>query len=360
MPILDRGRIVVVDNTRLTAVASCQTRAYIDNVLGYKINNPLSKVPLEVGKAYHVAIEEYVKTQDRKEGLNAFQKYYEENVAQLFDRVLKQRTQYEISESQQRYFTRYEFERLRDIFDMWMDRHPIAEFPLILNEGVPEKRFLVPLYTPQVTKPTVEIPNIYLAGQFDMFGLNRDRAWEFIDIKTRSWFKPENIRREYRRDPQMFAYNYAARKIIEQERDYVRFQGMTIYVIGLPDKKVSNAICNTHGVVYRLCDTAHASFYELSDLRPTEEQLDAWRQEAVRQALRYQKLQITAQETPDFWEAEVQQNGLLQKSKYNYTCEECYLNYFCNNGRNLEEYKRDKIQETWFPYSQEELEDILL
>lgn len=230
---------------------------------------------------------------------------------------------------------RLEKQRLKAIFDLWLDHNTYENLPFIPLKEMAEIRFQVPI-----------TDTIVYCGAIDLLAQMKSTGHAVVvDIKTtrsmnRRWL------RKWAMDTQVSGYVYAAKQHMPQ------VLGMIIGVIELPDPKVSKSKCKVHGVPYTECDLFHANFHWIGPILRSDAQLESWRRTMVQQARRYSSLHKKALDCKGKKGIEnvlkLPQEGMFTEIEYVNSCVSCELSNFCEADRPTHMASNYLAHQPWF------------
>lgn len=294
-----------VSNNTLGAVAKCSTMA----VLRYGLmRESANEAPaLRSGSAFHTLIEVWWKGGTRKEALTAFRTEYKEWAELNID-------------PEDKYQGRFSWENMRKLAGFYLDRFPLDVLPFHVDPNLVEVSFALPLDK----KGTIELIGIMDAGP--VIDKQNKKLLHGVDHKTTGsisspWFLPQ-----FRMGSQMTGYLWAMRQLAAHKvvSMYVNaIQLSKLPYLNNPERKCSGQ--NGHGVPYEECWPEHLTV-QLIQVERTDEQIKAWRIDAIDLAHRLEDLLSTYHKVE-------QLPQIPQEGKFNGSCSMCDYSEFCFAGR---------------------------
>jgi len=308
--------VLRVDNSRLKSVATCDTQAVIEFVLGYQgKEEPAAR---KCGKDLHSALAHFFRggTVEESVGVfsNAYSQFAKDNVPDD-DRLA--------------------YGNVVDILDEYLRSHSIDRLPFEPVEGSVE--------TPVTARLTDEVE---LWGLLDLAVRERNTGGLYVldhksTGKISSWWT-----KQFRLGSQMSTYIWLKQQTTDE---VVTGAYINAIEIGkLPDVRFKadggEYKCRTHKTVYSECRRQHAKF-ELFITSRTPEQLDEWHRDAVALASRFESL------TRIFKDVEMIQHAPTQ-GKFNGGCTFCQFRQFCSAGRRPELVESMLVYQPWEPWNE--------
>lgn len=306
--------ILYVDNTTLSAVASCETKAMMQ--YGYNLKPAhYDNVPMDAGSAMHQAIEHYYMGGTVEESLEKFfDAYYDYSM-----RVMTEPN------------NRLSHYNLDLVLSSWFERYPIDELPYkIADPSHVEIPFDLPL-----TKDG----KIRYVGRLDARVQRNDGAdvWYVLDTKTTG--RPDQkFHNSFEIGSQMTGYCWAEWQLTGRMP-----AGVYINIVHAATIPTSHSKCYKHKALYSECGFLHPD-HNLKTLRRTETDVHAWWRDAIRLAERWRTLLEYYGDNINNLE-EVSQNG-----KWIYQqCALCEFRDFCRANRPIRDNSFEFIPNSWVP-----------
>lgn len=299
---------MIVDNTILTAVAECSTKAAVRYVL--HLTKPGGSLPARAGSAGHVAMEKHFLGLDIGSVTAAFSEAYRNTIRPE-----------EVDDE------RWSRENLVDILDGWAKEHPLDAFPFTVEtveQGV-----------------RAEIADgVEFFGKIDM--QVRDAVsmalgpcdHKFTGQNLTSWWG-----RKWRYGSQLTGYIWLVERNtgVEVSQAYVN----AVKVKELPK---SSTKCKVHKVPYFECRHQHIENALLVTTR-TREALAEWQRTAVSLVGKFKELQNMV--------GHVAHAVLLrQQGSFNGACVFCEFADWCAAGRPVEMAEAGFVVEPWAPWEE--------
>lgn len=331
---------VYVDNTTLRSVQRCESEAALRHVLGFTVQEEAHA--LECGTATHEAMADYFRGWPASYALKHYELLYrgysEDN---LLDHLGH----------------RLSYTNTSKILEEWFTLHPLHSFSFSVNPKLVEVGFEIPLSDECVCghseadhrdqgcryrgacKCPCYAPAFIMWGRLDaVVQSDHDGALYVLDHKTTGRIQPYWTDK-FRNDSQMSGYVWAAQKTL----------GMTVsgvYINAIEFSKLpSDPVrkCREHGVVYAECGIHHMKSQLLIYTR-SPEQLEEWRQTAIKLARQYRTL---LQTIPDLQSAltETRMEGTFTDA-----CGFCSFNKFCQANRPAQYADTMLVHQPWRPY----------
>lgn len=299
-----------VDNTALSAVASCSTKALLRHGFGY---TTVSEAPkLLAGRAGHAAGEHWLKGGTVDEALAIFWEQYGKWAEETLPR-----------ENAKGYINPLGWQSTSEILRYWLEENRPETLPLIIKPEMVEVGFQLPLTNETVRSPKDGKlhPKFISYGRLDAFGARRtDRSLWGQDFKFTTRVD-DGYMDQFCIDSQISNYTWATRRTLG-----TNVRGLYIIAIqlffSLPQ---SNRKCTTHQVSYEDCRSLHV-VSRIESFTRTEEQLEEWWKTAVHLARRYRDLCERFPRLEDIHR--VRQQGMFHKE-----CRWCHFKDWCESGR---------------------------
>lgn len=300
--------ITIVDNSILTSVATCPTQAAVRYVLGLTV--PEDRAFLHAGHAAHAVLAAHLSGKGADEALE---------VQEILDYLVWSTGA--LPEDDRLYHT-----NVTKVLRRWVDTHPLGGLPFqVPDPNLVEVGFAVPL-----------ADDIIFVGRMDALAQDGSGAWWVVEHKTTGrmdW----TWRRRYQTSGQITGYTWAAQQHLSQPVAGCFVNGIEFAKLPTDVRK-----CRTHGVPYAECGPTHAKFDMLIEHRAPH-QLEAWRQDAIRLARRFQSLKQQVQSLDDI--ANVPMFGQLTGA-----CTMCQFADWCRVGRPVSTGSSMFEYDMWEPY----------
>ena len=309
--------MIRVDNSRLKSVATCDTQAVIEFVLGYQgKEEPAAR---KCGKDLHSALAHFFRGGTVEESVGVFRDAY-----------------YQFAKDNVPENDKHSFANVYDILDEYLCQHPFDKFPFT---PIPES-----VETPVTAKLADDIE---LWGLLDLQGVGKEVPGLYvIDHKSTG----QNVSggwwpRTFRLGSQMSAYIWLLQQIHPNEvvaGAYIN----AIQINKLPDVRFKNDggeyKCKTHKTVISECRRQHAIFALYITMR-SPELLQEWHRDQIALARRFGALQRT------FNDIELIQYAPAQ-GRNNDACKFCQFRDFCAAGRRPELVESMLVHQPWEPW----------
>jgi len=298
---------VIVDNSILTAMATCPTQAALRYVLGLTMDE--DRGPLRAGHTAHAVLAKYLQGASADEALTD---------ASVIEYLEWATGAIEVND-------RLSYDNVTRIMRRWMETHPLGGLPFRVKPELVEVGFAVPLEE-----------DVIFVGRMDGLAQDANGAWYVLEHKTTGRLD-EMWRRRYRTSGQITGYVWAAQQHIGEPVAGCFVNGIEFGRLPTDTKK-----CRTHGVPYPECGVLHAKFEMLIEHRAPH-QTAAWREDAVRLARRFKALKATVTDLEDI--KDVPTFGQLTGA-----CILCQFADFCAVGRPVAAGRAMLRYEPWSPY----------
>lgn len=332
---------VYVDNTTLRAVAECESQAALRHVLGYTVVDEAHA--LECGTATHEVLADFL---SGKPAAYCLQKY------ELLYHGYSEEHGLEMPEHPMH---RLCWSNTDKILREWFEQHPIGSFNFSVKKELVEVGFAIPLSDECVCGHTEGFhhvgvcsyalcpcceyrPAFVMWGRLDAIVQSQhDGAIYVLDHKTTGRLTPYWTEK-FRNDSQMSGYVWAAQKTL----------GMTVvgvYINAIEYSKLPDSPrkCAKHGVQYAECGPLHMKS-ELLIYTRSPDQLEEWRQGALKLARKYRELIRTVPDLP----------ALLTETRLEGTftgaCGFCAFSKFCQANRPLHYASSMLVHQPWRPF----------
>lgn len=304
------SELTIVDNSILTAMATCPTQAAIRYALGLAM--PEDKAVLRAGSLAHEILAEHLRGQAVDEALTvvAVADYIEWATGTLADN------------------DRLHHDNVLKVMRRWLDTHPVSGLPFTVPAGLVEVGFGVPL-----------TDDILFVGRMDALAQDASGAWYVVEHKTTGRLD-ETWRRRYRTSAQITGYVWAAQQHLSAPVAGCFVNGIEFGRLPTDVRK-----CRTHGVPYAECGPQHARFELLIEHRAPH-QLEAWKADAITLARRFKDLKNRVTTLEDVAGQSIPMFGQL-----NGGCGLCQFADYCAVGRPISVGKSMLVYEPWSPYA---------
>ena len=281
---------LVVDNSTLSAVATCTTKALMEYSFHYRQKE--AKVEAECGKGGHKALAKWFAGYSKQDSIQEFLNHYRA-----------------ISEEFVPTDSGWDWSNAKEIIEYWMDTHPIERFSFEILVDHIESGLKVPLTDGVEFFALIDVPVVDKAT-----GGHYPLDHKFTG-KISSWWL-----RKFHLMSQLTGYQWACAVAngIPVTGSYVN----AIEVWKLPS---ANRKCRTHGVPYPECRLQHTNF-KLFAMDRNPEVVNRWYGEAVGFAQKWK-----------LWKESITDIGMIQavpmEGVYNNGCMFCQFKDFCKAGR---------------------------
>lgn len=300
--------LTIIDNSILTAMATCPTQAAIRYALGLTL--PDDRAPLKAGHTAHAILAEHLRGGNVDDVLL---------VQEVADYLAFSTGAIEPND-------RLHHENVLKVMRRWLETHPVAGLPFrVPSKDLVEVGFGVPL-----------TDDIMFVGRMDALAQDASGAWYVVEWKTTGRLD-EIWRRRYKTSAQITGYVWAAQQ-------YLSAPVAGCFVGGIEFGRLPTDVrkCRTHGVSYAECGTLHARFDMLIEHRAPH-QLEAWKADAIRLARKFQSLRLEVQGLDDI--KDVPMYGQLTNA-----CSLCQFADFCAVGRPVSVGQSMLVHDVWSPY----------
>lgn len=291
---IDAHGTIYVDNSTLKAAARCDTMATLRYAAGYTTRE--EKVAADCGTAFHEALALYMQGQNDAAVLAKFEEIWHEPSHRL------------IPDDPKHYGYARRWDNASIILEEWLLTNPLNTQPFGQpNDGMVEVGLQVPLgdrcvcggreadHTPFTASSEVnplckEFRHRFVyVGRLDaIVQSSHDRLLYVLDHKTTAGLDSRFVKK-YENDSQMTGYAWAAQETLGQP-----ISGIFINAIELKKVPNSNRKCKEHGVQYEECGRLHLNSRMILFQR-TPEQLDAWKETALKLAEQWRTLLLASQ-----------------------------------------------------------------
>ena len=328
---------VYVDNTTLRAAARCDTELVLRHGLDYTTSDEAPQ--LECGIATHEILADHLKGRDANYCLAKYEllyRGYSEDIG---------------LENPEHKFHRLSWTNTDKILKEWLERHPLSSFSFLVNPKLVEVGFQIPLDNEcvcghQQGEHHLEIcvhcpctsyrPAFVFCGRLDaIVQAQHDNGLYVLDHKTTGRIA-DYWTEKFRKDSQMTGYVWAAQKTLGQPIIGVFING--IEFSKLPSDPVRK--CRNHGVPYLECGPMHMKS-ELLIYTRTPDQLEQWRQDAIKLARRVRDL--CSKPDPSL-------TSVAMQGTFHDACGFCNFSRFCDAGRPTHYVAAMLTKQPWRPF----------
>jgi hypothetical protein len=300
--------VVYIDNSTLTAVATCDTQAVLRYVLGLTIAEDSG--PLRAGHMAHAVLASYLQGASIAEIVETHEVM--NYLAWATDALPED--------------DRLATANVLKILSRWIETHPLSGLPFRVDPSLIEVGFAVPL-----------ADDVVFVGRMDGLVQDDNGAWFVLEHKTTGRLD-EQWRRRYRTSAQITGYVWAAQQHLGQPVAGCFVNGIEFGRLPTDTKR-----CRTHGVPYPECSAQHARFDMLIEHRAPH-QLETWKRNAIKLARKFKALKLQADSLADI--ADVTMFGQL-----NGACSLCQFADFCAVGRPITTGEAILTYQPWSPYA---------
>ena len=301
------NEIVIVDNSTLTAMATCPTQAALRYVLGLTVAE--DKAPLRAGHMAHAVLAGHLSGQPVEDIVLA---------PEVGEYV--QWAKEALPEDD-----RLNGTNVLKILSRWIETHPLSGLPFRVDPRLVEVGFAVPL-----------AHDVLFVGRMDALVQDASGAWYVLEHKTTGRLD-ETWRRRYKTSAQITGYVWAAQQHLRQPVAGCFVNGVEFGRLPTDVRK-----CRTHSVPYAECGTLHARFDMLIEHRAPH-QLAAWQRDAIRLARRFQSLKLQVSELEHV-------NDQPQYGQVTGACSLCQFADYCAVGRPVATGKAILTYDPWSPF----------
>ena len=317
-----RDGILYVDNSTLTTLAQCPTRAMVRYGYNLKPSN-WDAAPLQAGIAIHQAIETHYTGGRLEDVLDKLHEVY-----------------FDWATANVNVDHRLSFRNVLECVESWVLRNPVDNLP-----------YTIP--TPEHVEMPFDIqlhpkdPTIRFVGRIDaLVGRKAGRQIEsdYVDrdalyvLDTKSTGQPYGaFQKQFELSPQLSGYTWAAQHMFPDSH----VVGCYINVVHTYLIPRQSGKCRKHGTSYDECRFLHPNHQLLGPIMRTRGELEEWRIDAYNLASTWQQLLKSQEGGKD-----LNQVPMFGKFVYN-ACALCELLTFCRGGRRLDGFEFDV--EEWIP-----------
>lgn len=295
-----------IDNSTLTAMATCPSQAAIRYVLGLTMAD--DRGPLRAGTLAHAILAAHLSG-------NPDPLLVAEVAAYL-----------EFATGAIEPGDRLSYDNVVKIMKRWIETHPVSGLPFQVRPDLIEVGFAVPL-----------ADDVIFVGRLDGLVQDHAGAWYVLEHKSTGRLD-ETWRRRFKTSAQITGYVWAAQQHLNAPVAGCFVNGIEFGRLPTDVKK-----CRTHGVPYHECGTLHARFDMLIEHRAPH-QLEAWKADAVKLARRFRSLKEQVGSLEDVL------NVPMTGQFVNGACGFCAFNDFCAVGRPPATGRLMFSYEPWSPF----------
>lgn len=310
-----KGDTLYIDNSTLTTVHNCSTRAVLRYYHGY--TNLEEAATLKSGSAGHKAIEVYWKGGTVDDAMDAFDAQYKDWAA---DNVIPG--------------DRLSYENVYGVVRGWCEQHPVKRMPFKIDPKLVEVG---------IAQELSADPHIVLTGKLDAIVLDSDKLYYPLDHKfsgrVDGWWA-----NQFKLNSQFTGYQWAA-----AEQLGLKVGGVYLNAIHLGLVPSSDRVCTTHSkgktkVTFAECGSQHLRHTLIGPSTRTPHQIEAWKREAKILALRFWDLCYDYPELSDL-------HKLRMEGMFGYeTCKGCEFQNWCLSDRPIKNIKNMLRHEPWVPF----------
>ena len=274
--IADDGTLYV-DHSTLAAVATCDTQGFLRYALGYTA--PEERAALLAGIALHRAVAAW------------FKRWHPAQARQVFEVAYREWAEANVSTDD-----RLSWRNTSLSLDRWLEAHPAVSLPFRVVQEHVEVGFAYSLAEGIVYTGRIDAPVLYAPPSQPTL------EWCPLDTKSTGQISAP-WREQWRMDAQITGYVWALQQFAREHGiDQPVSAGFinAIEFARLPSDPTR--ICRGtersegHGVPFAECARFHARSELLGPFYRTPEQVEEWRQDAIRLAQSYRRLVLLAQE----------------------------------------------------------------
>lgn len=299
-----------LDNSMASALATCDTRAFLRYIHGY--TTPGEHAILFSGTCAHEAMAVYFQTGEKDAALAKFDEMYRDFSKQ------------HVAEGD-----RLCWRNIHDILDAWFStRHGKLPFRVESPDRI-EIGFACPVN---------EEGSVILTGRMDLQATSlHDGAVIVIDHKFTGRVNPTWVRK-WKLDSQMSGYLFAAQNYFPD------VTGCFINAVELSKlPSAENRKCRTHAVPYSECRLHHLNAQIIGPIQRSEEAIESWRRTFLAIAEKYRRMLKAYPTVQDL--ARVRMQGMFSNS-----CTYCEFQEFCSFGRPIRHLTGMLVHQPWEPY----------
>lgn len=297
---------LVVDNSILSAVAKCDTYAFV--TYGCHLRPKGTALALEAGSAAHVGLAEWLKGGTKRSAIPramaAIRAAYDPAVAAWETRAEKPIPKGD----------RFRPEWVYAILERYL-QETSGKFPFKLVGSVVEKPVSAELFQTAdgravwiVARLDARVRKFASGGKWNLDWKTTRRAtdWWKDKTKTRSQFLGQLWIGEAEGEP---------------------LEGVVLGVVEIPDRRKPDSICKLHKGRFEKCEVLHSE-WDWVFVTPRKGELPVWEKTAIYFAKRHLRLLALAQAEGIEGVA-----GVKMQGRFNESCTFCELKDWCNDGR---------------------------
>lgn len=308
---------LVVDNTILSSVAECETRAYVEHAVG--LVPKVRGLALEAGQALHAMLAVFLPARDRRamaRGLAQLEGY---------------RTVVEAAIARgEEVPGRYGADRVQAIGKQWMERNIGGNFPFLVFPKLLERSLAVPMRDRDgdLVSRRETGARVWYSAKLDAAVRRAESGvrWS-MDHKTCVRATDWKIEK-WKSSSQFTGQVYVIRRDAERRgEDDPQVGGVIVNAIELPDPHTSDRKCPTHRRPYTACSVQHAGGTYVYVTRTAAEEA-AWLDTAVAMVHRFDRL-LTRGKAEGIEGVE----AMPMRGRFTGACAFCDMKKWCDAGR---------------------------
>lgn len=309
---------IYVDNTLLSSVATCTTKAVIRHIYGYTSKE--ESAALFAGTVAHEALALFFKGGTAKASRIHFKKRYkawaEENV-----------------DESDKYQKRLSYRNVAKILRYWMDAHPMGSATFTVDPGAVEVGLQFPL---------TKNGDVIFYGRLDAGPVEMKQGRDLYILDHKTTGRIQNVEK-YRMDSGPTGYvwgtqQHTSRPIMGAIINAIEFSQLP----GLDDP-TRKCVKPEHGKVpYEECQHLHVNTALVVTQR-TPEQIKAWKRSALHLAGRFQVMK-------ELYESPDELAKAPMEGTFTGACTYCEFKDFCRVGRPTNMLDSMLRHEPWKPY----------
>jgi hypothetical protein len=315
---------LVVDNSILSAVAKCDTYAFVRYACG--LNTREESLALGAGSAIHRGFQAWLDGKGNDEAIRVMADDYETRV----DKRLAMLERHQLGADERRFAPEW----VEAIFAQYLERYD-GRWPFKVVKATAEKPISAPWPGAAHGRPIIYVARLDAIV----------RKWEsggkwLLDHKTTRkvsdwWIEKEKI-----------SSQFTGQLWLAREKGIVaEAEGVLLNAMEIPEPHKSDKVCPTHKVSYQECSIRHAGGTFVYVTRHAAE-MEAWKYSATRLVKRYANLVNWASEAGIEGVNEVQMQG-----RFNQGCVFCSQKDWCRLGRNTKKaaLRTTFVEDVWNP-----------
>lgn len=313
--------ILYVDNTILSCVAKCDTKALVRHV--WERTTEGESAALMAGRAVHKVLETWAKHGSHDECLQALNDYIMWGEEKLSEKH------------------RLHPLNVLNIMNLWLEQHPVELFPLEILPNMVEINFKVPLD---------KSGKIVYTGVMDLVCRDRRTNGLFnLDWKTTASMSNLSAR-NFEMRSQMPGYAWALQQMTGEPviGTYIGLIELSKMPEIVYNKNGTARKCRTHAVPIDKCWAEHMNS-KLLAVGITQPQIEQWKRDACRLAIKYNVLYQAWKDAKQPILDHVSMNGT-----FNGSCDWCQFKDWCAMGRKQEHLEMMTVLEPWKPWEVED------